>query len=1687
MFSSGKRYRITSLATLVFFLVQIFGVPAGHAYHVYNAGNFGTSFGPSAGPGFSAMGFFPGINGAFGGDPVELSTGAFTHAQKELSISLGMRSFDITRSYNSHSVQNGRYGFGWTFNFNMKLKKEHNNNILLLDGTGRTHEYIWEDSSGLYRTPKDRTDELAENEGNGTCELRDRYANTYLFDQDGCLQSVSDRFDNHISFFYAQGKRSITGRSDYFVSQNSGVIAQDHKLATIIDSSNRVVTLTYYDDGRLYQIIDHGLDGLDYGESRAITYKYDAEGYGHLTEVEYPDGRVLQYRYGEGYQSGSVNFHKITGMVNGRGTAYLTNYYDDKGRVCKQIHDGDTYEFLYECSFDCWPKANRTTAINPRGVSTVWTFNGNGNPAEKKTFLLPWSVRKNTEGKCEVFKQKSTALWDGQSDICHTEKYEYQDSRHPFSLTRVELPDSTSVGYQYDDSANLTEKRVIPAGASQSDPGAHIVTLMNYDSATNGIRNIVGPLGESTFEHGDTTRITTSSTPNPIEVVFLPDGRIDRFKDQMGRSVSFGYYESYGPDGVNCRGMISEITADNGPGTATHATKILKYANYGQVQEIEDELGRKASFTYYQNNLLHTVTKGASSAVFTYDRDRNLESLTITDSKIIGKRYFRRFSHDSMDRVTGIDVDSVERNGNELTIVYDDSLGTVTQTDGRGHDVTYQYDEFGRLKAAQSGQKVVQYAKGRDGKVDSIDVFDGAKAVFGISDDYRYDSIIGRFVKSVTYGSQTGCETKKIPLSYSYDKAGRPVSRTDSKGTTEYRYNSLNQPAKIIFPDRSETNYTYTADGQVETATNSEVSYTFRYYSSGRLKEVLDSRFSGGPTITREYDDGRNQVTTILPAFNRKTAVISDPGGRQVTKVIDYPNASSPTANVVSYGYSDFGRQDYRKTYFSIDPASDLALRVPDISSSTWYDSRGRTACIENNLPNGKIRAYAYGYDNNDNNTIKIELDETRKSVIDGITTGQCSSLNIISGYLLKEVQGYDGSDQLKDYTRNETKKTEYFYDAAGNRDYVYVKENGVTVADYDYSANCVNQYETVAGQGESAALGYDPDGNLKTRTYSKAAEKSRKYTYNDRNQLVAVRDKNDHVIAAYAYDPFGRRIKKVAGTGTTDYIYDGDHVVAEINGNRQLQAYYVYGARPDETVSMERDGSKHLYLQDGTGNTTYLLNSSGAVEEKYVYDPYGNIDNAGARGNPHLFAGRMYDAETGLHYFRARYYDASIGRFTQPDPLGYEAGDENLYRYVFNNPLRYADPHGLCAVQGGLLDQIGWFLGQIGTGLAEGVGTGYLGAMAAVAIAELLAVSGLVAISPFGVGLVIAGLFIGAAIVDKMVRQDAGFGEAVLNTLGGIVGSLATPRGIGRVVGGCLGGLWAGQTISLMSDAAGGSPWTGAMPAASTGGSETFDINPGPGSDSAGPDIQNPSSMQGNTGGGGGSDIPDNKIPLVNPGKQDSPTNPWYNHPPDGQVKTTDAWHPGFTEVQTMDWGISGEVTIHDSKGEVVANCRWVVAEERPGQVYIVSIENTSSAPGFTQYLFDSKFPQYYPPDTSFLGQIGDENYRTFMASNHNAVRIPEPHGYKLFAGIKPDSGKPFFHMVPDDIAAGGPPVPWVRPVWGGVKPGNAPNYVDNPRTSSLRFEMRKYAADNMDLYLPVFDDKAPEDRAESFWRKAA
>ncbi|MCC6965823.1 MAG: hypothetical protein IT391_06010 [Nitrospira sp.] len=102
------------------------------------------------------------------------------------------------------------------------------------------------------------------------------------------------------------------------------------------------------------------------------------------------------------------------------------------------------------------------------------------------------------------------------------------------------------------------------------------------------------------------------------------------------------------------------------------------------------------------------------------------------------------------------------------------------------------------------------------------------------------------------------------------------------------------------------------------------------------------------------------------------------------------------------------------------------------------------------------------------------------------------------------------------------------------------------------------------------------------------------------------------------------------------------------------------------------------FYHQDGLGSVTELTDSTGSVAKAYAYDAYGNIlESPGTVEQPYTYTGREFDSETGLYYYRARYYDAGTGRFLQKDPIGLRGG-LNVFRYVDNNPNNWTDATGL-------------------------------------------------------------------------------------------------------------------------------------------------------------------------------------------------------------------------------------------------------------------------------------------------------------------------------------------------------------------------------------------------------------------------
>ena len=227
-----------------------------------------------------------------------------------------------------------------------------------------------------------------------------------------------------------------------------------------------------------------------------------------------------------------------------------------------------------------------------------------------------------------------------------------------------------------------------------------------------------------------------------------------------------------------------------------------------------------------------------------------------------------------------------------------------------------------------------------------------------------------------------------------------------------------------------------------------------------------------------------------------------------------------------------------------------------------------------------------------------------------------------------------------------------------------------------------------------------DANGNMIEELYP--VDGNTYYEFNHKNQLVGV-TLPDNTYVTYRYDSFGkRREKKVCADNTCAsvttwkrYLYNGSSIIIEydvdpVTEALSVAAEYIHDAGMDNQVAMIRHegaaSSTYYYHKDGLGSIIDISDETGNVVKSYTYKTFGTI--AGVTGdiipatgelleNPYTYTGREYDAETGLYYYRARYYNPMLGRFINKDPIGI-AGGLNMFTYVGNNPVNATDPSGL-------------------------------------------------------------------------------------------------------------------------------------------------------------------------------------------------------------------------------------------------------------------------------------------------------------------------------------------------------------------------------------------------------------------------
>ncbi len=414
---------------------------------------------------------------------------------------------------------------------------------------------------------------------------------------------------------------------------------------------------------------------------------------------------------------------------------------------------------------------------------------------------------------------------------------------------------------------------------------------------------------------------------------------------------------------------------------------------------------------------------------------------------------------------------------------------------------------------------------------------------------------------------------------------------------------------------------------------------SYGYDSVGNVKSVTDT-ISGVAGGANAYSyDALNRLTQLTQTGNN----VSD--------------------KRVDFGYNAIGQ------FTAIDRYANLAGTQLVTGTDYGYDEMNRLASLTHNNGTADVAFYNFAYDAGS----RI----TQITDIDGVTD-----------------YSYDNRDQLTASDRSDTNNPDesYSYEANGNRVSSSIHGEGYETGDGNrLLSDGTFNYE------------YDNEGNLIRRT-AIATGVVRELEWDYRNRLVAVIDKNaagnETQRVEYTYDVFDRRIAKVVDNNPQDavnalvthFVYDGSDVHLEFvdsdgaagTNEPVLDVRYLQGPGVDRVLAQEDAASNVLWhLTDHLGTVRDLVDSSGTVVNHITYDSFGNVvsETDTDFDTRYQFTGREFDSETGLYYYRARYYDGTQGKFLSNDPIGFRGGDPNLYRYVFNSPINARDPRGEAAV----------------------------------------------------------------------------------------------------------------------------------------------------------------------------------------------------------------------------------------------------------------------------------------------------------------------------------------------------------------------------------------------------------------------
>jgi RHS repeat-associated protein len=797
------------------------------------------------------------------------------------------------------------------------------------------------------------------------------------------------------------------------------------------------------------------------------------------------------------------------------------------------------------------------------------------------------------------------------------------------------------IPFQFRTTANVP----IPALPIQVPGGPVGRTRYTYDSKFNRVTSAIDELGRTTLFDIDPANGNVRSVTRVVGAVGGADdvtthytynarGQTATITDPLGRTTHYEY---------NAAGRLTKVTLAEG--TPDQGVATYEYDVAGNLSASTDPNGQRTTYNYDAVGRLTRITQPdpdgagplpAPVTVFSYDLAGNLLSSTDALGHVVSREY------DALGRLTKV----TDASGSAVTTYDADGL-PISVTDPLGHKTTTQYDARYQVTAVTDpSNNTIHYAYDASGNLLSFKDADGNET------DYVYDAR-GRVVK----------ETDPLLKSmfYSFDTTNQLTSSTDRLGRTiVYTYDDLGRVVSQTWVGGNYTGtFSYDAAGQLISASDPFSQLAFTYDNRGRLVSTDNAGTPGTPhvALTAAHDPVGNR-TSLTDSINGTTGATNTyqyDALNRMTRVTQSGNGVS--AKRVDIGYNPLGQFDTLTRY------ADIAGTQPVATTNYTYDSDNRLTGITHKNAGGTTLAFeALTYNANSLITQAVDGDGTTNYT-------------------------YDAAGQLTgaSHTDPANPAETYAYDANGNRTATATQPTGYTTGPGNRLLSD-GTYNYV----------YDNSGNTIRRT-NIATGAVREFQWDYRNLLTAVIDKTsggtETQRVEFTYDVLGRRIGKAVAIGgsttSTSFVYDGSDVVLEFSDSDGptgpaapvLAERYLHGPAVDQVFAQDNGaGDVRWLLSNHLGSTTDVLDAAGAVIDHIKYDSYGNIISQTdvTRSSRYLFTGREFDAETGLYYYRARYYTASNGRFMSEDPLGSTSGDVNFFRYVNNSPVSNTDRYGL-------------------------------------------------------------------------------------------------------------------------------------------------------------------------------------------------------------------------------------------------------------------------------------------------------------------------------------------------------------------------------------------------------------------------